>query len=240
MDPLLALIAASAGYLLGSISFARIVARFVAPDLNIGDGVEMEFSGGKEPLQLDAVGGTAVASRLGDRYGCLTAVLDMLKVAAPTLVFRLAYPEEPYLLITATMGVVGHNWPLYHRFKGGRGLSAIYGGFFIIDPIGTVVTSFAALALGLVLKNVLVAYSAGTWLMIPWLWFRTGDPAYLVYVLTVNIIYMVAMIPDIRRIRDRRRRGVSAGFEGAMAGTPMGRGMNKLAARLGLARGEQQ
>jgi glycerol-3-phosphate acyltransferase PlsY len=239
MDPVLAVVAVVVGYLFGSISFARIIGRLVAPELGISDGVEWELKGSEEPLQLDAIGGTAVASKLGDNYGCLTAVLDMLKVAAPTLALRLAYPEAPYFLIAATMGVVGHNWPLYHRFRGGRGLSAIYGGFFVIDPIGTVVTSFVALALGMVLKNVLVAYSAGTWLMIPWLWFRTGDPSYLVYVLAVNIIYMVAMIPDIRRIRDRKRRGVSVGFDAALEVTPMGRGMKKLAARLGLAPGEQ-
>jgi hypothetical protein len=70
--------------------------------------------------------------------------------------------------------------------------------------------------------------------MIPWLWFRTGDPAYLAYVVTVNIIYVVAMIPDIRRRRDRRRRGVQPDFDAFMEVIPMGRGLKKLAARLGL------
>jgi glycerol-3-phosphate acyltransferase PlsY len=236
MDPKIAIMAAAAGYLLGSISFARIVARFLSQKVDISDGVEMEVPGAKEPLQLDAIGGTAVAAKLGDRYGGLTAVLDILKVAVPTLVFKLAFPDLPYFLIAATTGVIGHNWPLYHRFKGGRGLSAIYGGFFVIDPLGTIITSLAALVLGMLARNILLAYSGGTWLMIPWLWFRTGDPAYLVYVVVVNIIYMVAMIPDIRRMRDRRRRGVSAGFDGAMEITPMGRGIKKLAARLNLSK----
>ena len=234
MAPLIAIIAVAVGYLLGSISFARVVAGLVAPQLDINEGVEMYIPGAKEPLRLDAIGGTAIAAKLGDRYGCLTGVLDMLKVAGPTLAFKLAYPEDSYFLVTAAMGVVGHNWPLYYRFKGGRGLSAIYGGFLVIDPIGTMVTTLSSMVLGLFARNVLVAYSAGTWLMIPWLWFRTGDPAYLVYVVTVNIVYMVALIPDIRRMTDRRRRGVQGGFDGAMEATPMGRGMKKLAARLGL------
>jgi glycerol-3-phosphate acyltransferase PlsY len=198
----------------------------------MSDGIEMEVQGRKEPLRLDAIGGTAVAAELGDRYGCLTGILDMLKVAAPTLAFRLAYPEVPYFLIAAAMGVVGHNWPLFHRFKGGRGLSAIYGGFLVIDPIGMVLTSLIALALGLLSRNLLVAYSAGTWLMIPWLWFRTGDPAYFVYVVAVNVMYLVSMIPDIRRMRDRKRRGVSVSFRGAMEITPMGRSLSVVAKRL--------
>ena len=239
MDPILTVLAAAIGYLLGSISFARVVAKLITPQLDIGEGVEMNIPGAKEPLRLDAIGGTAVAAKLGDRYGCFTGVLDMLKVAGPTLAFKLTYPDTPYFLITAAMGVVGHNWPLYYRFKGGRGLSAIYGGFLVIDLVGTLVTTLAAMVLGLAVRNVLVAYSAGTWLMIPWLWLRTGDPAYLAYVVAVNIIYMVALIPDIRQMRDRRRRGVHGGFDGAMEATPMGRGMRKLAARLGLSQDRQ-
>jgi glycerol-3-phosphate acyltransferase PlsY len=240
MDPIIAVVAAAAGYLFGSISFARLIARLVAPQLDLSDGVEMNIPGGKEPVRLDAIAGTAVAVRLGDRYGCLTALLDMIKVAAPTLAFRLAYPGTPDFLITATMGVVGHNWPLYHRFKGGRGLSAIYGGFLVIDPIGTLITSLASLVLGLLARNVLVAYSSGIWLMIPWIWFRTGDPAYLVYVVAVNVIYMVAIIPDIRRMRDQRRRGVQAGFDETMEIIPMGRVLRKLATRLGSSQDSQK
>jgi glycerol-3-phosphate acyltransferase PlsY len=236
MDPIIAAIAALVGYLLGSISFARIVSSLVAPEVDISDAIEMDISGLEEPLRLDGIGGTAVAARLGERYGCLTAILDMLKVAVPTLAFRFAYPDVPYSLITAATGVVGHNWPLYHRFKGGWGLSAIYGGYLAVDPIGALITTLAATALGLLARNVLLAYSGGTWLMIPWLWFRTGDPAYLVYAVGVNLIYLVALIPDLRGMRDRRRRGVRGDFHEAMASTPMGRGMQKLGSRLGLYR----
>ena len=56
----------------------------------------------------------------------------------------------------------------------------------------------------------------------------------------VNIIYMVAMIPDIRRMKDRKRRGVSAGFDATMEFMPMGRGIKKLSAWLGLSQDKQQ
>jgi hypothetical protein len=48
------------------------------------------------------------------------------------------------------------------------------GAGYLIDPLGTVVTSLAALLLGMLARNILVAYSGGTWVMIPWLWFHTG------------------------------------------------------------------
>jgi hypothetical protein len=89
--------------------------------------------------------------------------------------------------------------------------------------------------LGLVVfKSVLVAYTAGLWLMIPWLWFRTHDPAHLAYIVFVNVIFVVAMIPEIRTIRDRRRRGVQGDFAGAMAATPMGQGIKQIANWFGL------
>ena len=239
MEPIPALIAGAVGYLLGSLSFARIVVGLFAPQVNIAEGASLVLPGAEESLHLDVVSGTAVAAKLGERYGCLTAILDMLKVAAPTLAFQLAYPDASYFLLTAIMGVVGHNWPLYYQFKGGRGLSAIYGGLLVIDPIGTVVTSIVALVLGLLIKNVFVCYSGGTWLMIPWIWFRTGNPAYLVYVVAVNIIYLVALIPEIRIMRDRRWRLVQSDFDMALGATPMGRGLKKMAARLGVPRDGQ-
>jgi hypothetical protein len=75
---------------------------------------------------------------------------------------------------------------------------------------------------------------SGVWLMIPWLWVRTRDPAYVAYAVFVNIMFTVAMIPDIRGIRDRRRRGVEGDFAGAMEATPMGRMIKKMANRVGL------
>jgi glycerol-3-phosphate acyltransferase PlsY len=239
VDPIIALFAAALGYLFGSVSFARIVTKIFAPEFDIGDGVVTDVPGGKEPVRIEAVAGTAVATKLGDKYGGLTAILDMLKVAAPTLALRLAFPDVPYHLISATTGVIGHNWPIYHGFRGGRGLSAILGGLLVIDPIGTLITSVVAMLLGIYMKNILLAYSGGTWLMIPWLWIRTGDPAHLVYVVTVNIIFVVAMIPDIRRRRDRRHRGVQPDFDASLEATPMGRGMKRLVERLGLYRAQR-
>jgi len=41
---------------------------------------------------------------LGRRFGCLTALLDMAKVAIPVLAFRLWAPDQPYYLIVAADG----------------------------------------------------------------------------------------------------------------------------------------
>ena len=90
MNPLIVLLAAVAGYLLGSISFARIVVKLVAPGEEI-QGIKMDIPDAKEPVEVSAVAGTAVAMKLGDRYGGMTALLDILKAVVPTLAFLFGY-----------------------------------------------------------------------------------------------------------------------------------------------------
>jgi glycerol-3-phosphate acyltransferase PlsY len=237
MNPILiSLLAAVIGYLLGSISFARIVARVFAPDKEI-TGMRLPVANSDEVMEVSAVSGTTISMELGAKYGVLTALLDIAKVAIPALIFRLRYPETPYFLLLAAAGLVGHNWPLYHRFKGGRGLSPSYGGLLVCDWLGTLIMANVGMFLGMmVLKNIGVAYILGFVLMIPWLWFRTRNWAYVAYAIFVTVIFIIAMIPEIKKIRDLRRRGLSGDFEEAMNATPMLRGMQKIRRRLGLSK----
>jgi glycerol-3-phosphate acyltransferase PlsY len=222
------LLAGVVGYLCGSVSFARIVSGLANPDVEI-DGIELEG------MHVDAISGTAVSMKLGPRLGGLTAILDITKVAVPTLVFRLLYPSEPYYLVAAAMGLVGHNWPVYYRFKGGRGMSAIYGGFLVVDWLGALVTSVLGMTLGLfVLRDVLISYLGGLWLMIPWVWLRTRDVAHLAYAVFVNVIFVVAMIPEIRQVMKLRREGAPSDLSTQMEATPMGKMMKKMVSRFGL------
>jgi glycerol-3-phosphate acyltransferase PlsY len=234
MEPALAIIAAVVGYLFGCISFARIITRFVAPQEDVTQ-TDMAISGTDEKMQLRAVSGTAVSIHLGAKYGCLTSLLDMAKVALPVAFFRFAFPGQPYFLITAITGILGHNWPIFYGFKGGSGLSPTYGGMLVISPIGTIVTAIGGMALGLfVLRNVVVSYLAGLWLMIPWLWFTTYDPWYLAYGLSVNVLFFIAMLPEIKTVRELERRGIGTDVATGMDMTPMGRMMGKMMKRMGL------
>jgi glycerol-3-phosphate acyltransferase PlsY len=233
MDWSVALIASSIGYLLGSFSFARLIGRLVAPKVDVSR-TELPIPGTNESISMRAVSGTAVSIHLGPKWGVLTSLFDMLKVALPTLAFRLLYPGTHYFLISAVAGVIGHNWPLYYRFKGGSGLSAIYGSMFVIDWIGVLATAVGGMILGMVvIRDVVVSYLAGLWLIIPWLWFRTHDVGYLAYGVAVNILFVLALLPEIRKVMEYRRRGLG-GTAAEMDVTPMGRMMTKMANRLGL------
>ena len=131
----------------------------------------------------------------------------MLKAAIPALIFKLWQPETPYYLITAAMSAVGHNWPIYYRFKGGRGLSPILGGMLVVDWIGVLATNLAGTVLGLPFKNLLITTGSGIVLMIPWIWFRHQDWAQLIYVTSMNVLFWASMIPELREYARLRREG---------------------------------
>jgi glycerol-3-phosphate acyltransferase PlsY len=117
----------------------------------------------------------------------------------PALVFRAWQPEQPYYLIAATAAIIGHIYPIYHRFQGGMGLSTVYGGFFVLDLLGVVVTTVVGMVAGILAEHVLILRWSGILLMIPWIWFRTHDPQKLIYVVLANALYWTAMIPELRQ-----------------------------------------
>ena len=206
MDPLIAFLAAAVGYLIGSISMARLMVAGLSSGTDVAT-IEHQIPGSGEVFESGSVSATAVRFQLGDRYGCLAAILDMLKALVPTLAFKLWLPGQPYYLITATMSIVGHNYPLFYGFKGGRGLATIYGGFFVLDWVGVLVTSVAGMLTGALLGQVLMMRWAGLVLMIPWIWFRTHDLAKLTYVLIANALFWSAMLPELRQYYRLRKEG---------------------------------
>jgi glycerol-3-phosphate acyltransferase PlsY len=232
MDPRLALFATVVGYLVGAISFARLVGRLVAPQEDITQ-TEIKAPSGDDTVVMTAVSATTVSMHLGPRFGFLTVVMDMLKIALPTLAFKRLY-SEPYFLISAAAGMVGHVWPVYYGFRGGRGLSAVYGGMFAIDWIGVFATSIGGMLLGLfIIRDMLVAYLGGLWLLIPWLWFRTHDVAHVIYAVAVNVIFLLALIPEMRQYIRLRREGKGENIAEVMQLTGMGQGIYKMAKRFG-------
>ena len=209
--------AAAGGYLLGSISFARLVVRWrtggpVAP-------IDLSTPDGRGHLRSRAVSASAVRLQLGPRYGLLVGALDILKAFVPTVALRLAAPEQRYFLICAASAPFGHNWPVWHRFRGGNGQAVILGGMLAIDPVGAVVTNGAATLLGLtVLRDGLIGDIGGIPLLIPWLWWRThGDPGHLGYAVAVNAAWWVSFWPSLVQYARLKRHGHLPTAEHAVA-----------------------
>ncbi|KPL76031.1 hypothetical protein ADN00_11765 [Ornatilinea apprima] len=221
-------------YLLGAISFSRIAAKKYAPEENWVDS-RVVASTTREEFTLTGISATTIGNRLGEKAGCLVGILDMSKAFVPALALRLLFPEQPYHLAAAVMAMVGHNWPVYYGFKGGHGYSTVYGGLLAIDPIGAIVSSVVGMALGLfVVRDFMVAYLSGMWLLIPWMWLRWQDPLMVAYALAVNVIFMLAMIPEIKQVKSGLEKHGKSDLRTSMQDWPMGRGILKMADKLNI------
>ena len=235
MDWQIAVLALIAGYLVGALSFARIVSRRVDPTVDVTSFDSMPGGeGAGDALQIASA--TTVGMRLGPGYGMLTGLLDILKVLLPALALKLAYPGQPYFLLFALAAMVGHVWPIYYRFRGGRGLSAMYGGMLAADWLGVLATWLLAAVVGFGLRNATLIFVGGTLFYIPWVWLRWHDPAYLLYAIGVNVIFAIAMIPEAMTVWRRWRAGIRPTFAEQMEYTPMGRQLYHMAQRMRLVR----
>lgn len=205
-EPVAIAVAALAGYLVGSISFARLVARVVTPAQPLGSDT---FSYGADGavVQVQGVSATSVSVRAGRRWGFVVALLDIGKAAAVTLAARLLDPTGDAYLVAATFAVVGHVWPVWHGFRGGFGVSPIIGGLLVVDPLAIPVTIAAGLILGLLLADRVVVYDGWTLLLAPWFLIVRGDPAAALYAAVVTAIYWWAMRDEVRDHVRRLRTG---------------------------------
>ena len=112
---------ASFSYLLGSIPFGYILLRIFR-----GQDVRQTGSGN--------IGATNVA-RSSPVLGILTLLLDALKGAAAVAVTRALFPDQMMLAaIAALFAILGHAFPVWLRFRGGKGVATGLGSFLMLAP----------------------------------------------------------------------------------------------------------
>jgi len=109
------IIIAILAYLFGAFPTAYVIYR-----VRRGDDIRKHGSGN--------VGGTNLTRTLGAGFGISTIFIDMIKGFLPILAVYLLYPEDIILLaVVAVIVVVGHDFPVYINFKGGKGIATTYG-----------------------------------------------------------------------------------------------------------------
>lgn len=203
----IALLAAVSGYLVGAIPFAVLVVRVFGRGKKLQE-TALPVRGTKHVLRSDAVSATAVRIQLGARYGCLTSILDMAKAAIVTLAFRLAYPDAPYFLIASGFAVVGHIWPIFYGFRGGRGQSPVIGSLFVVDWPAPLIVYPLAQVLGLVTHSRAYAGRFAPMLIAgAWLYVRFHDLSFVYYGLGLFVVRMVGMRNEIEQYARIRRTG---------------------------------
>lgn len=203
MDWPIVVAAAAVGYLAGSVSFARVVGRILLPGRSLETTTYLVDEAGAT-IRLDRVSPNSVRERAGPRAGCLAGALDIAKAFVPTLAFRLLDPTGTAAAACATGAVVGHVFPVWHRFRGGYGMSPLLGGLLVLDPLAALVVPLAGFGLGVAAADTLVAFDLWPALLLPWAAWR-GDPALAVFVVVVNAAYWWAERDKLRQHLAHRR-----------------------------------
>lgn len=127
-------------YLFGSINGAQILHHFFR---------------GRYPKHVSHVGTKNLGAQnvwmsISKRSGFLVFIIDFLKGFIAIFAARTLGFEGASLIFFGTFVVIGHNWPIFFHFRGGRGFAALLGIFYAFNFYVAVVASFISLIFGLI------------------------------------------------------------------------------------------
>ena len=113
------LLSALIGYLVGTVNPAYILGKL--------KGVDVRKKGSKN------AGASNALILLGKTMGAICAVFDIAKAALVVFLMSVLFPEAQTFAITAAFCIIGHLFPFYMGFKGGKGLACLAGSFLAFD-----------------------------------------------------------------------------------------------------------
>jgi glycerol-3-phosphate acyltransferase PlsY len=201
-----------ASYLIGSIPIGYLIARRKAK-------IDITTHGSGR------TGATNVLRTLGRKMAAMVAFMDMLKGVAAVWLAGVVIGHEFVLIgdyhmgllmvqvMAALAAVAGHIFPVFNRFKGGRGVATFFGGFIALYPLAAIfggevfiisigLTGFASLGS---IAGVTGAYA----IMIP-LSLMSGLPVeYLIYALVGAVIIIIMHRDNIQRLIAGKERKIS-------------------------------
>ncbi|MBI4267944.1 MAG: glycerol-3-phosphate acyltransferase [Chloroflexi bacterium] len=176
------------GYLLGSIPTA-----YIAGHLLKGKDIRQMGDGN--------VGAQNAFRQLGYKTGVCVFFIDATKGALPILVARAASLSLPVIMLVGIATVIGHNWPFYLGFRGGRGESTSIGILFTLVTGPMLILAGPALAVLVFKKNVILA-SAFLFVPLPLLCWWLGLPG-------LQVTYSMVLPALVGFTHLLRTRGVS-------------------------------
>lgn len=184
-------------YLMGSIPFGLVLGRLAGVDVRAGG------SGN--------IGATNVARLAGRKLGIMTLLCDMLKGILPMLAAAWLLPEisgrEIWVALCGGAAFLGHLFPLYLRFRGGKGVATALGLFLYLTPVAALL---AALAFVVVVLNwgYVSLGSLSAALLLPGLvWLLSGSVENTLLALGVGVLIWLKHSDNIGRLRRGEEKG---------------------------------
>jgi glycerol-3-phosphate acyltransferase PlsY len=187
------------GYLAGSVPFAFLLAR--------GAGIDVRFTGSGN------VGAANVMRTTGTRRAILVMALDVAKGAlAVVLASVVVHAGVTLTALAAAAAVVGHIYPVWLRFHGGKGVAVAAGVFAVLTPLATALAAALFLVIVAVTRYISLGSIAATVALPPAAWI-TGEPVAVVFAAAGSgALILFRHRGNIRRLREgtERRMGVRA------------------------------
>lgn len=185
------LIAAAASYLLGSIPFGYLLVRIFT-----GDDVRLSGSGN--------IGATNVA-RKSPSLGVATLLLDAAKGLAAVLVAQVLFsgPHQQLIMTTAAFfAVVGHLFPVWLKFRGGKGVATSLGAFILLTPksILCMVGLFLLIAVAFRYVSLGSVAVAAAFPLLAWALHEYADPRQLIFIALVSALVIWKHRQNIGRL----------------------------------------
>jgi len=112
-------------YLLGSIPFGMLIANRKGLDIR-------KYGSGN-------IGTTNVLRTLGAGAALFTLVGDILKGTLAVLIMKWLHGTDLWIALSGMAVIIGHNWPIFLKFKGGKGVATSFGVFLGILPVATLI-----------------------------------------------------------------------------------------------------
>jgi glycerol-3-phosphate acyltransferase PlsY len=181
---------AAFSYLLGSIPFGYILVRIFR-----GQDVRQTGSGN--------IGATNV-SRTSPRLGVLTLVLDALKGLAAVALAHAQFPGQDMLASTAALfAILGHMFPVWLKFRGGKGVATGLGSFAMLAPkaVLLVVGIFVAVALAFRRVSLASIITVALFPILAWLLDGNGNQTPMLALMALaSVLIITKHHENIRRL----------------------------------------
>jgi len=167
-----------AAYLLGAIPFGLLIAR-------LQKGIDIRDHGSGN------IGTSNVLRTLGKRAALLTLVGDLLKGYLPVLVGSLWGVPQLWVVIAGAAAVIGHNWPIYIHFRGGKGVATSFGAALGIVPAAAGLALLVYLLVAAIARYTSLAALVSSASLLLWVHLlRASRPQVLFSVFAALLIYL--------------------------------------------------
>lgn len=127
------IIGIAASYLLGSVSFSILMARWLKK-------IDIRQHGSGN------AGATNTLRVLGKGPALAVFLLDIAKGVAAVLIGRWLGDDEWVPVVCGLAAIIGHNWPIFFRFKGGKGIATTIGVVAILAFVPSLISGAVAIA----------------------------------------------------------------------------------------------